>query len=569
MVKYNINYIFSVSKEAFEKNTNFKHMRRIVTNILFFIISFSIVGSAQNQSRLYDIGKNIEIYTNIYKELNKNFVDEIDPNILMKKGIDAMTKSLDPYTKYFSESDAESFKISTQGKYSGIGSIMKNIDSVITVVELYKDSPSYKAGLKIGDQILEVDGKSTKGKTSKEVANIVRGAPGTDIVFTIKSYNEDKTKKITIERGEINIPNVPYFGLVNDSIGYIHLSTFTAGAGRNVRNALKKLKDSVDLKGVILDLRYNGGGLLREAINVVNVFVGKGEELVATKGKLEEKNREYKTPKNALDEDIPLAILINERSASASEIVSGSIQDLDRGVLVGQKSFGKGLVQNVFPIGYNSKVKITIAKYYIPSGRCIQSKVYENGKAVYINKDKRNAFKTRNGRTVYDVGGVIPDILIDKEKQSSFVNSLVKDNIIFKYVNEYSATHKSIPPVEQFEYNEYDKFKEFYSKMDYDFETKTEKGIERLKKSIEEDNLKTVSDSDLNKLLDLIKAEKKNYLDINKADIKKLIEKEIVKRYYFNRGKIKDSLKNDEEIKKAVEILSQPDRYNKMLAKPE
>ncbi len=566
---YNNNRTFSVNNKLFELNKKCKYMRRILINILLITLSYSASSYAQDQSRLYDIGKNIEIYTNIYKELNKNFVDKIDPNILMKKGIDAMTKSLDPYTRYFSESEAESFRISTQGKYSGIGSVMKNIDSVITVVELYKDSPSYKAGLRIGDQILEVEGKSTKGKSSKEVASIVRGAPGTDIVFTVKSFNENKTKKITINRGEINIPNVPYFGLVNDSIGYIHLSTFTADAGRNVRNALKKLKDSVDLKGVILDLRYNGGGLLREAINVVNVFVGKGEELVSTRGKIEDKNRVYITQKNALDDDIPLVVLINDRSASASEIVSGSIQDLDRGVLIGQKSFGKGLVQNVFPIGYNSKVKITIAKYYIPSGRCIQSKVYENGKAVYIKKDKRNAFKTKKGRKVYDVGGVEPDILVEKEKPSAFVNSLIKNNIIFKYVNEYSSQHKSIPPIEDFEYKDYSEFKEFCTKLNYSFETKTEKGIENLKKMIVDDNLKSITNNDLDKLLDMVKLEKKSYLDSNMDEIKRLIEKEIVKRYYFNKGKIKDSLKNDIEIKKAIEVLSQSDKYNGILAKPE
>ena len=546
-------------------------MKQVLININIFLLflSFSDGSFGQEQSRLYDIGKNIEIYTNIYKELNKNFVDEIDPNILMKKGIDAMTKSLDPYTRYFSESEAESFRISTQGKYSGIGSIMKNVDSVITVVELYNDSPSYRAGLKIGDQILEVAGKSTKGKTSKEVASIVRGAPGTNIVFTVKSYGDTKTKEITIERGEINIPNVPYFGLVNDSIGYIHLSTFTADAGKNVRNALKKLKDSVDLKGVILDLRDNGGGLLREAINVVNVFVGKGEELVSTKGKLEEKNRVYTTPKNALDENIPLVVLINDHSASASEIVSGSIQDMDRGVLIGQKSFGKGLVQNIFPIGYNSKVKITIAKYYIPSGRCIQSKVYEDGKAVYIKKDKRNAFKTKNGRKVYDVGGVEPDIKIEKENLPTFVKNLLKKNIIFKYVNEYALKHNSIPAIEEFKYKEYNRFKEFYINNDFGFKTKAEKEIEKLKKLIEDDGLTSISIDDLDKLISLIQNEKKTFLDKNKKQIKRLIEKEIVKRYYFNKGKIKDSLKNDNEIQKAIEILSQTQEYNKILAKPE
>jgi len=543
-------------------------MRNIIgrigySTLLLFFLSSNIF--AQSNSRLYDIAKSIEIYTNVYKELNKNFVDEIDPNILMKKGIDAMTKSLDPYTRYFSESDAESFRISTQGKYSGIGSVMKNIDSVITVVEMYKDSPSSKAGMKIGDQILEVNGKSTKGKSSKDVAYIVRGAPGTDVIFTVKSYGDNKTKKLTINRGEINIPNVPYFGLVSDSIGYIHLSTFTENAGKNVRNALKKLKDSVNLKGVILDLRYNGGGLLREAINVTNVFVGSNEELVSTKGKIEEKNRVYKTNKNALDENIDLIVLVNNRSASASEIVSGSIQDLDRGVLVGQKTFGKGLVQNVFPIGFNSKVKITIAKYYIPSGRCIQSKIYENGKAVYIKKDKRIAFKTRNGREVYDVGGVEPDVLVEKEKQSSFVNNLLKDNMIFKYVNEYSLKHDSIEKVESFVFDEFDEFKAFLIKNNYSYKSKAEKIIENLRNSFEDDSMRVDLYGKVDEMVTMVEKSKENDLISNEKTIKRLLEKEIVKRYYFNEGKIKDLLKNDEEVKKAIELLVNKIEYDKLL----
>ena len=534
-------------------------------NFSLLLILFSANIFAQSNSKLYEIAKNIEIYTNVYKELNKNFVDEIDPGILMKTGIDAMTRSLDPYTRYFSESDAESFRISTEGKYSGIGSIMKNIDSTITVVEMYENSPSYKAGLRIGDQILEVNGEETKGKSSKDVANIVRGAPGTDIVFTVKSFGEDKTKKITIERGEINIPNVPYFGKVKDNIGYIHLSTFTQNAGANVRKALSSLKDSFGIKGVILDLRNNGGGLLREAISVANVFVDKGEELVSTRGKLPDKNRTYSTRMDVLDDSIPLVVLINDRTASASEIVSGSIQDLDRGIIIGQRSFGKGLVQNIFPIGYNSKVKITISKYYIPSGRCIQSKVYENGKAVKINKDKQNLFHTRNGRKVYDVGGVEPDIVIDKEDYSTFVNNIIKDNIIFKYVNKYTLDHPSIPPVDSFKFDGFDDFKNFIKDINYHYITKSELKLENTKKYVDEDDLSEDVKKEIDSLIEKINLIKTNAIDKNRDVIVRLIEKEIVKRYYFNKGQIKDSLKNDKEIEKAIEILSDKEKYNKIL----
>jgi carboxyl-terminal processing protease len=535
------------------------------TSLLLVFFLFTINIFAQKSTRLYDIAKNIEIYTNIYKELNKNFVDEIDPGILMKTGVDAMTRSLDPYTKYYSESAAESFRISTQGKYSGIGAIMKNIDSVITVIELYKDSPSYKAGLKIGDQIVEVSGKSTFGKSSKDVASIVRGAPGTEIKFTVQSYGENSTKSVIIVRGEIDIPNVPYYGMVNDSIGYIHLSTFTKDAGTNVRNALKSLKDSVELKGIILDLRGNGGGLLKEAIEVTNVFVRKDEELVSTRGKIEEKNREYKTYQNAYDENIPLVVLINNRSASASEIVSGSIQDLDRGVLIGQRSFGKGLVQNIFPIGFNSKVKITISKYYIPSGRCIQSKIYDKGKVVKIEKDKRNVFHTKNGREVYDVGGVMPDIKIEKEKYSTFVESLLKDNVIFRYVNAYRQKHDSIVAVEDFNFDEFEDFKDFFNKYDFTYKTKTEKSIENLKKTIIEDEMDSELEKSLDELLIKIRESKKSDIDKAKDQIMRLIEREIVKRYYFKRGMIKDSLKNDKEVKSAIEVLSNLEEYQNIL----
>ncbi len=539
-------------------------VKKINTSLM--ILLFSVGLFAQPNSKLYEIAKNIEVYTNVYKELNKNFVDEIDPGILMKTGIDAMTRSLDPYTRYFSESDAESFRISTEGKYSGVGSIMRNIDSVITVVEMYENSPSYQAGLRIGDRILEVNGEETKGKSSKDVANIVRGAPGTEIVFTVKSYGDSKTKKLTIKRGEINIPNVPYFGRVKDNIGYIHLSTFTQNAGANVRKALSSLKDSFGIKGVILDLRNNGGGLLREAINVANVFVDKDEALVSTRGKLPDKNRTYSTRMTALDDSIPLVVLINDRTASASEIVSGSIQDLDRGVIIGQRSFGKGLVQNIFPVGYNSKVKITISKYYIPSGRCIQSKVYENGKAIKIDKNKQNLFHTRNGREVYDVGGVEPDIIIAKEKYSTFVKNIISDNIIFKFVNKYTLAHPSIPPVDSFKFDEFNSFKQFLKDINYNYVTKSEKELKNLKKYIDEDNLNDDIKKEIDFLIEKIDKEKNNAIDENRNTIVRLIEKEIVKRYYFNKGKIKDSLKNDKEIEKAIEILNNKDKYNKILA---
>ncbi|MGE5355231.1 MAG: S41 family peptidase [Deltaproteobacteria bacterium] len=518
-------------------------------------------------SKLFEIAKNIEIYTNVYKELNKNFVDEIDPGILMKTGIDAMTKSLDPYTVYYSESEAESYRISMEGKYSGIGTVMKTVDSVITIAELYKDSPAYKAGLRIGDKLIEVNGKSTAGKSSSDITNIVRGAPGTEIDFKVQSYGEKITKQVKVIRGEIKIPNVPFNGMINDSIAYIQLTTFTENAGDNVKIALKSLKDSFNVKGVILDLRDNGGGLLREAINVANIFIENDQEIVFTRGKLEEQNRSYKTTKSAFDLTLPLAVLINDKSASASEIVSGSIQDLDRGILVGQKSFGKGLVQNFFTLGYNSRVKMTVSKYYIPSGRCIQSKTYENGKAVIIDKEKQHEFKTRNGRIVYDVGGVEPDIIVAKPEKKSFVLNLLKDNMIFKYANEYINKNKNISLETNFRFEQYDDFQKFLLNNNYSYKSVPELKLEELKNSIISESKDTNPDSrisDLNKLMIELKSEdEKSSVDI----IKNLIKKEILLRLYLPDNGIKHLLYDDPDIAKAVEILADKNRYNEILNK--
>jgi carboxyl-terminal processing protease len=532
--------------------------------ISFFLLLFSSLSNLNSQSsRLFDIAKNIEIYTNVYKELNNSFVDEIDPGILMKTGIDAMTKSLDPYTVYYSESEAESYRISMEGKYSGIGTVMKNVDSIITIADLYKDSPAYIAGLRIGDKLLEVNGKSTAGKSSSDISSIVRGAPGTEIEFKVQSYGENSVKSIKVIRGEIKIPNVPFKGMVNDSIAYIQLTTFTENAGDNVKNALKSLKDSFNVKGVILDLRDNGGGLLREAINVSNVFIDNDQELVFTRGKVEEQNKSYKTTKNAFDNKLPLAVLINDKSASASEIVSGSLQDLDRGVLVGQKSFGKGLVQNFFPAGYNSKVKMTISRYFIPSGRCIQSKTYENGKSILIDKNKQSEFKTRNGRTVYDVGGVEPDIEVLKTEKKSFIQSLIRDNMIFKYANDYILRNKNIVLEEKFTFNNFDDFKDFLKINNYSYKSEPEMKLEELKNTLEKNDVKFDSEmSGLKVLIDDLKKED----EISSVEvIKNLIKKEILLRLYLPDNGIRHILHDDPDIAKAVEILSDETQYKNIL----
>lgn len=531
---------------------------------LIILLICSIYLNAQN-SRLFDVTKNLEIFTNAYKELNKNFVDDIDPGILMKTGIDAMTKSLDPYTVYYSESEAESYRINMEGKYSGIGTVMRNIDSVITIVEIYKDSPAYKAGIRIGDKIIEVNGKSTQGKSNTDMSLVVRGAPGTDITFKIQSYGENKPKLIKVTRSEIVIPNVPFSGMINDTIAYIQLTTFTENAGDNVKRALKNLKDSFNVKGVILDLRDNGGGLLREAINVSNVFIENDQDLVFTRGKTEDQNKSYKTMNTGFDTKIPLAILINDKSASASEIVSGSLQDLDRGVLIGQKSFGKGLVQNFFPLGYNSRIKMTISKYYIPSGRCIQSKIYENGKAKLIDKNKQTEFKTKNGRTVYDVGGVEPDVLIEKPVMGSFLLNLLKENMIFKYANYYTNKEKKLDNYVSFKFNDYDDFIKFIHENNFTYKTETLSKIEELEKFYYNDDKLLKNANEFKILKDEAEKMKKLDEENSKIQIIKLIEKEILLRQYLPDNGIKHMINDDAEISKAVEILNDKLLYNKIL----
>lgn len=541
-----------------------RYFSAIITLIILISTSISINGQS---ARLFEIAKNIEIFTNVYKELNRNFVDELDPSILMKTGIDAMTKSLDPYTVYYSEAEAESYRITMEGRYSGIGTVMKNIDSIITIVDMYKDSPAYKSGLRIGDKILEINGQSTTGKTQSDISNIVRGAPGTEISFKVQSYGENDFKNLRVIRSEINVPNVPFNGMVNENIAYIKLNTFTDNASNNIRNALKSLKDSFDVQAVILDLRDNGGGLLREAINVSNLFIDNGELLVFTRGKVEDQNKSYYTTKAAFDNTIPLVVLINERSASASEIVSGSVQDLDRGVLIGQKTFGKGLVQNFFPLGYNSRIKLTISKYYIPSGRCIQSKDYEAGQAIDIEKDRQNEFKTRNGRVVFDVGGVEPDIEIEKPQMNDFIKNLIKQDMIFKYAEKYFHSNSDLDHDELFYGVKYEDFMQFLKAKEFSYESSAEKKLAELRQSLDNKNIESIPEDEWAFLIKKIELMKKEDKMSSEDTITKLIQKEVIRRFYLRDEGIRYLIHEDPEIAKAVEILSNNDIYNTILNK--
>ena len=520
-----------------------------------------ISASSIDSNKYFEIAKNIEIYTSIYKELNSHYVDDLDPNSLMRTGIDAMMNSLDPYTVYYSESQVESYRISTEGRYNGLGAMSQSMDDMVTITEIYKDGPSEKAGLQVGDQILSVNGRSTSGRSYNDVVQFIRGYPGTDLSLSIKRPFEKNPIQVTLTREDVDIPNVPYSGMVSDNVGYVALSTFTRDAGRNVGNAIRKLRDDHNMQGLILDLRNNGGGLLAEAINIVGLFVPKGSHVVSTKGKVRDRDQSYRTQRLPIDLDMPLVVLINKNSASASEIVAGSIQDYDRGVLMGQRSFGKGLVQNHREVGYNSRIKVTTSKYYIPSGRCIQSVEYENGEPKDIDDSKRAIFETRNGRKVLDGGGVTPDVKLAPESLSEVLESLIDQNLLFKYANRYIHNNPQAPVIDAISFDEFEDFEQFIEESKFEYTTKTEKLIEEFEDHDMEGSFQEQIQSIKNTTANL----KRDDIENSKDLIIRLLEIEFAKRYYLQEGKTRQNLKSDAEIDAAIDLLSDPNAYNVIL----
>lgn len=543
-------------------------MKKSVAFVLVTIglFGFSLLPDPSN--RYFEITKNIELFTNVYKELNYYYVDDIEPGKLMKIGIDAMLNSLDPYTNYFSEAQVENYRFNTEGKYHGIGAGIKFIDGLPTISEMFEESPAYKSGLFIGDQIVGISGKTVKGKSQDEV-NAMMEAPGEEkLDLLIKRPGENKETAISVTRGEVDVPNVPYSGMVSDKIGYINLTIFTDQAGAHVASALQNLKkENPGMTGLILDLRDNGGGLLREAVNVCNVFIPKNELVVTTKGKVKEWDRAFKTLQGGVDEKIPLTILVDKGTASASEIVSGVIQDYDRGVVIGQRSYGKGLVQNTRPIGYNSQVKLTTAKYYIPSGRCIQAVEYENGEPKNIPDSLRAEFKTKGGRKVLDGGGIRPDVFIDASSGSEILNQLIQQDIIFKYCTEYKVKHKEIKALKEFKFEDFDDFKKYVATASFKYKSPVQNALNDLKKLAESQaDMKNLA-ADADALATKYKENIPELLDKSKSLIIKQIEKEIIPRYYLQKGKIEKSLQVDEEIEVAINLLNDPVKYQSYLKK--
>lgn len=531
-----------------------------------------LLGASAFTDSYFEVSKNLDIFATLFREVNTYYVDDTKPGDLMKKAIDSMLDNLDPYTNYIPESELEDYRYMMTGQYGGIGAIIRKKGDYVAVAEPYEGFPAQKSGLQAGDLILEIDGKSTKGKNTDDVSKILKGSPNTAVKLLIEREGESKPLEKTITREEIKIKNVPYSGWVAPGIGYIQLNQFTEDASRNVKEAYENLKkENPNAQGLILDLRGNPGGLLNEAVNLSNLFVDKGTEVVSTKGKVQEWQKSYKALNPAIDLNIPLVVLVNRGSASASEIVSGALQDLDRAVVIGQRTFGKGLVQTTRDLTYNAKLKVTTAKYYIPSGRCIQALDYtnrnEDGSVGKVPDSLITAFKTRNGRKVYDGGGVNPDVHIKAKSISKIAQSLENKGYIFDYATLYRRTHASIVPAQEFRLSqaEYQAFVQWLSDKTYDYTTDTEKELEELKKIAKDEQYLSRIEKELETLKGELAHNKQEDLEAFKGEVSKLLEDEIVTRYYYQKGRIQHSLSVDQEIAKALEILKDKDKQQAIL----
>lgn len=537
-----------------------KYFRLNYIALLFFflVVSFHSTGQSENN---FEISKNLDIYATLLKELDKNYADLINPAELTETAIEAMLETLDPYTVYIPESNAEDYKLMTTGQYGGIGALIHKNGSYVIISEPYEGFPAQKSGLKAGDKILEINGKSMKDKNSDEVSEILKGQPGVELEILIGRTGVSDPFVVKVVREEIKIPNIPYYGMLNGGIGYIKLTNFTQNAGNEVKKALTELKSNNELKGIILDLRGNGGGLLNEAVNICNIFIDQNQLIVSTKGKIASKNQDHSTRFAPVDKDMSLAILVDRGSASASEIVAGAIQDLDRGVIIGQRTYGKGLVQNVIPLSYNSQIKITVAKYYIPSGRCIQAIDYfhkdENGLSEKIPDSLISEFKTKNGRSVYDGGGIEPDVNMDAMKLSKISQMLITKYFLFDFASQFALEHSSIASPDKFVVSDeiFNELIDFLKDKNYDYQTTSEEALEKLKINATKENYFDAIEQDYNALKSKILHDKSKDLITYKDEIKLILKDEIVARYYYQKGRIIASLSDDPEIAKAIEVL--------------
>jgi carboxyl-terminal processing protease len=537
--------------------------KKIIIPVL--IISVFFTGSAF-KSDFFEIAKQIEIFTTLFKELNMNYVDETNPGDLMDTAIKSMLNDLDPYTNFMNEQDIEAARINNSGDYTGIGANVLTLKDKLVVIEPYKDYPADKAGLKAGDEIIKVE-NVVVADFKEDAGNLLQGAAGTSVNVTY--VRQGKTQTASIKRESVEIHAVPHYSMVDDQTGYIVLRKFNDKASSETIKAVRDLKGQ-GAKKLILDLRGNPGGLLSEAVNITNIFVPQNQLVVTTKSKVKKYNKTYYTQNPPLDTEIPLVVLIDGSSASASEIVSGALQDLDRAVILGSRSFGKGLVQRPKQLTYGTQMKITISRYYTPSGRCIQALDYwnrdENGKATRVKKENYNAFKTKKGRTVYDGGGIQPDIIIEDSKLSPITTAILEENLIFNYATKYYYNN-TINDLGGFKLseNDFNSFKTYLKSNNFSFETKTEKALEEALEIAKSEKLNTAIESDYNDLINALNAYKTSAINANKTQLMSLLSDEIIKRYFYREGLYTYYISNNTEIQKGLEILKNPSKYQSYL----
>ena len=547
-----------------------KNKKRITYSLLSALIVLVGAGTIAATNPDFALGRNIQILFNMFRELSLLYVDEVDPEKLMLNAADGMTRELDPYTELIPEKEMADFEIMTTGKYGGMGAIIQKKGDYVMVAQPYKGSPADKAGLQIGDIILAVDDKDVKGLEIQEVSSMLKGTPGTELSLKVRKLLTDQEQELTIKRERIVLSALPYWGIIADSIGYISHKEFTEDCSADLRNAFISMKKE-GIKGLIIDLRGNGGGILQEAVKILSMFVPKGTEVVSMRGRMKELDATFTTQSEPIDTEIPVVVLINGSSASAAEIVAGAFQDLDRGVLVGQRSFGKGLVQNTRPVGFNSFLKLTTAKYYTPSGRCIQVLDYshraEDGSVGAVPDSLIREYSTAGGRKVYDGGGIMPDIRMPENYYSRFTNMLFAKGYIEDFANLYFKKHREPIDVDTFEVTDadYNEFVAFMADKPIDSESDTKQTLDQLRQRAERDKYLDRIEEELNAIEEKIQDDKQTDLEAFKDELKMLLSNEIVMRYHYIGGVVRNNAHHDPEVLKAIEVLRDTTNYHRIL----
>jgi carboxyl-terminal processing protease len=537
------------------------------------MISASLIALAPPAERYFEIAKNLDIFATLFKEVNALYVDEVNPNTLVKTGIDAMLESLDPYTNYIPEDLVEDFRTINTGQYGGIGAVTREIGNRTWITQVMSGYPAERGDLKVGDEVIKIDQVELSKVSPEAAGQLMKGEVGKPVSLTVKRMGTEKPIELEFKREKIKINNVPYAGMVSESVGYIQLSEFTPEAGKNVKSAFLKLREQ-NIKGLILDMRGNPGGLLMEAVNICNIFIPRGKKVVSTKGKILEQNMTYETLDSPVDTEIPVVVLINRGSASASEIVAGTLQDYDRGVILGEKSYGKGLVQVSRPLSYNAQLKVTTAKYYTPTGRCIQVLDYshrrEDGSVGAIPDSVKSPFKTQHGRTVYDGGGIDPDIAVEQTMAHPITQVLFDQGLIFEYATRYAFEHATIPSSKNFSLTdeEYIAFTQWMKGRSYTYTSSLDAQLHQLQEEARRERYFQELKPQLDAIQNRLEENRKNELILYKDEIKMLLEQEIAIRYYNEQGSIEVGFRYDQDMKKAIELLGNPTRYKQILHLP-